>query len=292
MLREAVESLIMMDVPTDFEMIFIVCDNGTTFDAYEIIGDLLRKIPFDSFLIKEENQGIAFMRNRILEEALTKGADYLAFFDDDEKVDKSWIIELTNAMLKYSANVIQGEVLQNFPEGVDTEILRRYYPGSFSEQTGKELNDAYTNNVIFDLSMIKSYNLRFSNRFNITGGSDSYFFRKLKSYGAKIVFCKEAIVTETIPKSKASIDWILSRYYRNGYTKHLMDVADYGKYKAFWVSFKYVFKSVKSCLSLLFSKSKVDDWKMKKLNRCLRAKGMLHAMFGLPFKEYELIHGK
>ncbi|WP_425392921.1 glycosyltransferase family 2 protein [Ekhidna sp.] len=293
MLKEALNSLINIHLPEEVDVLLIVCDNGSTDESFKVVQNLEEKTPFKVSYLKEERQGIAYMRNRILEKALDEKATYLAFFDDDETVDEDWLVELTNARIKYSAHVVQGRLEQKFPEISDSKIVKKFFPGDFNKNSGDDLNEAYTGNVIMDISFVVSNNLRFNHRFNLTGGSDSYFFRQMKKNGARIVYCKEAVATETIPESRASINWILSRFYRNGYTKYLMDVADYGKYKAFWMGFLYVFKSVKTCISVTFSSHKsIDEIKMKKLNRCLRAKGVLHAMFGVPFEEYTSIHGK
>ena len=42
-------------------------------------------------------------------------ADYIAFLDDDEEADPSWLNELVNTLGAYSADIVTGPVLSRFP---------------------------------------------------------------------------------------------------------------------------------------------------------------------------------
>jgi len=292
MLEMVLESLVHLKVPEKTDVQMILCDNGSLRETKEIVQGFEKRLPFKVIFLKEEATGIVYMRNRILEKAINIGAAFLAFLDDDEEVDQNWLVRLDQVRVKFSAQVVQGNVQQQFPVVPNLDLLTKFFPGSFDKNTGDELNDAYTNNVLFDLSLVRLHGLRFNNRFNLTGGSDSFFFSQLKEKGARIVFAKDAVVTETIPISRANIEWVLFRFYRNGYTKYLMDVQRLGKLVAFRRAIKTVYKAFKECA---FNKKTTamqpQDESILLQKKCLRAKGTFHALMGIPFTEYDVIHG-
>ncbi len=292
MLREALVSLENLVIPNEVSIQLLVCENGVSNTAEKIVVDLKQKLPFKVKFIIEEKEGIVYMRNRILDEAIKSESEMLAFFDDDEVVDKNWLVKLLEAKEKFSADIVQGHIIQNFPDVDNLDLVKEFFPGSFKKETGADLLEAYTNNVLFDLSLVRNSSIRFDAKFNLTGGSDSFFFSQLKKNSASIIFCKEAIVTEKIPTSRASIDWVLSRFYRNGYTKYHIDKMKFGKIRALTRGIQMVYRAVKKCV---FTKKKtklektVEGILLQK--RCLRAKGTFHAMLGVPFAEYDVIHG-
>ncbi len=292
MLEEALNSLIDLILPNDIDVKLIVCENGESHKSQKIIADHSEKLPFKVTLLNESKKGIVYMRNRILKEAIESNSTMLAFFDDDEVVDKNWLVNLCKTKTKYSANIVQGHVEQRFPPVDNLELLKEFFPGSFQKSTGDELHDAYTNNVLFDLSLVKEHDLQFDERFNLTGGSDSFFFTQLKRKGARIVFAKEAVVTEAIPASRANIDWVFFRFYRNGYTKYLMDIGRFGKIKAFRIGFRMVRKTILKCvLKRKIMRTTLSRENVLLTKKCMRAKGTFHAMMGVPFSEYNVTHG-
>lgn len=290
MLKEALESLVTLQIPEVINVHVIVCQNGNQSDISDMINSYRYLFAFDLSYLEEDRPGIVFVRNAILEKAKELEANQLAFFDDDEAVDSKWLVNLLEAKHKFGADIVQGHVVHRFPQSANTELLGKVYPGSFRNDSGDDLQEAYTNNVLFDLSLATKNQITFNPRFNLTGGSDSFFFVQLKEKGGKIIFCKEATVTESVPESRSTIQWVLYRFYRNGYTTHLMNVQRLGRVKAFFKGFKYVFNSFKQCG---FKKKPLpqNESEVQLHNRCLRAKGILHAMLGIPFSEYHVTHG-
>lgn len=292
MLEQALESLVAMNVPDGVEVRLIVCENGKLESCRSIVEEFHNRVSFGVSYLREERDGIVFMRNRILGEAMKANPDYLAFFDDDETVTPNWLIALYNTSQMYAADVVQGHVDQRFPQVQGIELIRRFFPGSFDACTGGELQQAFTNNVLFKAEWVRVHHLKFNERFNLTGGSDSFFFSTLKEMGAKIVFSKEAVVVEDVPESRANIEWIFSRAYRNGYVRFLMNVERYGKVRASIKAVKMVYKPLLICL---FQRDKDrhlnNEGDILKMKRCLKAKGMYHAMRGIQFAEYTFIHG-
>ncbi|MEP1094355.1 MAG: glycosyltransferase family 2 protein [Cyclobacteriaceae bacterium] len=292
MLSQILESFARLKLPEEVVVKLIICENGSSKEVKELVSEFEKKLPFEITFLQETVIGIVFMRNMILNEAINNGSSFLAFVDDDEQVDPHWLVRLEEARVKFSADVVQGHVEQHFPLVPNLDLLQKFFPGSFDKNTGDELDVAYTNNVLFDVSLVRNLGLRFNERFNLTGGSDSFFFSQLKEKGARIVFCKEAIVTETVPESRANIEWVLSRTYRNGYTRYLMSVEKLGKTRAFLKGLKTVFK-VLECYMMKRSRlgKQPSEQDISVQRKCLRAKGKFDAMIGVPFTEYHVMHG-
>ncbi|SNS59242.1 Glycosyltransferase, GT2 family [Ekhidna lutea] len=291
MLKRSLRSLVDLITPEGTELLLLVCENGNSSDALGIVENIKTRLNLNVIFFYEKKAGIVFMRNAILEKALSEQASYLAFFDDDEEVTPHWLLNLNKARVDYNAEVVQGHLIQNFEVEVDS-LVQDYFPGSFDNQTGEYLEVAYTNNVLIDLEPIKRHNLRFNAKFNLTGGSDSLFFIELRRIGAKVVFCKEAVVAETIPASRSNIDWLLQRSYRNGYTKFMIESELRGTWRSFLFGLGFVYNVVKTSLFSPFTRNrKLNEKEFLRLKKINRAKGIIHAMIGIPFSEYETTHG-
>lgn len=288
MLSRALDSLTRLKVPKDVEVHLVLCENGTKRSADSVLSQFEQDLPFKASYFMEENEGIVFMRNRILKEAAVLGASYLAFFDDDETVSPNWLVELYGTLITCDADVAQGHVEQIFPSVPDIDLIKRFFPGSFPAETGDELKDAYTNNVLFKFDMVKRYGLEFNSKFNLIGGSDSYFFTSLHRLGARIVFSKEALVTEEVPESRATIQWILFRYYRNGYSIHTMDRARKGAFRA---AIQSLYKVAKYHLTVRKKYKPLTDEYILHEKKRMMAKGRWHAILGKEFTEYSSTHG-
>ena len=56
----------------------------------------------------------------------------------------------------------------------------------------------------------------FDPRFGRTGGEDSAFFNGLAARGARMIWCREAIVYGPVSDERANLGWILRRRFRHG----------------------------------------------------------------------------
>jgi hypothetical protein len=91
--------------------------------------------------------------------------------------------------------------------------------------TGSEHEAAATANLLLDLRQVEQLgNIRFDNRFGLTGGEDTLFTRTLSRRGGRIVWCDEAIVVDHIRVHRVTRRWILQRHFRNGNTWARIDV--------------------------------------------------------------------
>jgi hypothetical protein len=67
--------------------------------------------------------------------------------------------------------------------------------------------------------IVSASGLRFDERHPLSGGSDSYFFRRVREMGYRMIWADQALVTEWVPKSRATLNWLAMRHFRSGATE-------------------------------------------------------------------------
>ena len=86
-----------------------------------------------------------------------------------------------------------------------------------SPPTGTRVDVAATNNLLLDLAAVRAAgDLRFDERFGLSGGSDTLFTRRLHAAGAVMLWCDQALVTDVVPASRTTARWVLARALRSG----------------------------------------------------------------------------
>jgi succinoglycan biosynthesis protein ExoM len=187
----------------DYKVLVVVVDNNDSPSAQQEA--LAFRNDFEIIYQWEPRPGIPFARNRCLDIALKNGADFIAFIDDDEWVERGWLSELLAAADQDSVDVVSGVVLQQF--GNKQKVKRRLPSGTRRDR-------AETDNVIMKKWLAES--LSFDEDFAQTGGSDTLFFRQAYEAGAVILASDSAIVYEEFPEERQNLTWRLQRHFRFG----------------------------------------------------------------------------
>lgn len=122
-LSKCVESLGRLDYP-DYEVLLI--DNRRTVPVPDPLRDLTRERPWLRVL-RETRPGISAARNRGIRES---SADFIAFTDDDVRVDGQWLRALaTRLALEPALDVVTGLVLPDELETPAQIWFERYFGG-------------------------------------------------------------------------------------------------------------------------------------------------------------------
>lgn len=173
--------------------------------------------------VVETEPGIAAARNRALAEAAT--SRFLVFIDDDERPHEGWLRSLLDLQARTSAAAVAGAVVSDFAAPLDTFVAA----GGFFERrrppTGTPISVAATNNLLLDMEVVRTERLQFDPQFGLSGGSDTLFTRRLTATGAVMLWCADAVVTDHVPASRTSRDWVLRRSYRYGNSAARVDLA-------------------------------------------------------------------
>ena len=164
----------------------------------------------------ESRQNIAHARNKAIEMG---AADAFIFVDDDEFVDKDWLIGFADATSAApNAAGFFGPVYGKLEECAPYWM---HQGGFFDKPVGADngrLNwkQTRTSNTLVRGNWLLEKNYRFDPLLGRSGGSDTDLFARMSSKGATYVACSKAVVFEHVPSSRANFGWLWSRQYRNG----------------------------------------------------------------------------
>jgi succinoglycan biosynthesis protein ExoM len=174
--------------------------------------------------VHEPQRGISHARNASLDNIPTD-CDFFAMIDDDEIPHPDWIEQLLLMQQRTEADVVQGRVLPELPDGAPDWIVHGGYfdwqPRSdearAAQQQGyADLRRARTNNVLVRHAMVRELGLRFDPRLALTGGEDIAFFQAINAAGYRIVYAPLACVRDIIPPERTTLEYLWRMWYRVG----------------------------------------------------------------------------
>jgi succinoglycan biosynthesis protein ExoM len=212
LLALTLESLAALNLPEGRATRLVLIDNGRTTTADAVLATAAPRLPFEVIeYLHEPRHGIAFARNRLLQNAMECGAQFLAMIDDDELAYPDWLTELVHEAEASRADVIFGPVETKAPDDSPGFLRHIRIHGHFPEDSG-HFHTAITGNVLIRIRSIEN-GLRFDESLGLRGGEDSLFFETLYAQGKKIRYAKHIRLHELLPRQKASWSWILQRTY-------------------------------------------------------------------------------
>lgn len=269
----------------------VVVNNDATGSACEFCDHLQADFKWTLTCVIEHQRGISYARNRAIA-AADPSSDFIAFIDDDEVPDPTWLEELLSVQSTHNADVVHGRVMPHFQDEVPVWVIKGKFFEPRRYTTGQALEAAYTNNVLVRATLLNQQEKVFDERFALTGGEDSYFFRTLRHQGHSLVWADDAVVYEWIPPSRTTMKWILLRAYRGclSYTLWETETLLSVKVKAISVA-KAIAQIILGLLLLLPSLVLERHILMTALLNIYRGAGRLSAFIGVTYEEYKTIHG-
>jgi glycosyltransferase involved in cell wall biosynthesis len=137
LLRQALDSLAQLSLPSPLTWEVLVVDNGSTDDTTAVVAERSGTLPLRS--VFERSPGLSNARNRCVDEA--RGA-YLLWTDDDVIVGRGWLAEYVRAFGEHpDAAVFGGPVRPSF-EGVRPDWLAAIWRQVQSAYGIRDLGDA------------------------------------------------------------------------------------------------------------------------------------------------------
>jgi succinoglycan biosynthesis protein ExoM len=163
----------------------------------------------------EPRQNISHARNMAVKNA---GGDFIAFIDDDEFPEDTWLQDLYKTMLATKADGVLGPVKPHFEVDPPRWIIRSGVLERPSFATGTVLNARHTRtgNVMLKKSLFAGEMIPFDPIFGRTGGEDVEFFKRMIERGHIFVWCNEACVYETVPPERYKRTYFLRRALLRG----------------------------------------------------------------------------
>jgi succinoglycan biosynthesis protein ExoM len=239
----------------------------------------------------EPRRGISYARNKAIDTVMQSVTEQLVFIDDDVVPEPTWLDELLFIQQKYDADMVFGPVVPYFDEPVPDWIV----DGRFFERrrhASGSLAYGVTANVLFRTSMFREGNLRFDEKYALSGGEDAQLFARTHQKGYRAVWADEAIGYEWIPKSRANLRWLMLRSFRLGNVTSLKEMEMYPDLLSRFIRVsKGLGRVAQGVIALPFCAVYRKRALVKSLRRITYGSGVLAGQFGYRYREYLVVHG-
>ncbi len=165
----------------------------------------------DLFFVHETRPGVSHARNASV--ACAPAATYVAFIDDDERPSNRWLDELLAVRAVTDATVVVGPVVEVLPDAAP----QWYTEGGFADEPGRAdaspIGRCYAGNMLVCRRSLDAFSPPFDDRFQRTGGEDTFLSHNLTAAGASMVWAAEALVTTEVPLDRLTLGFVLRREF-------------------------------------------------------------------------------
>lgn len=159
----------------------------------------------------EPTRNISLARNKAV--AMSAGK-YLAFIDDDEFPEETWLHHLYATCLKYKADCVLGPVEPYYEEKPPDWVVKGRLCEREHFRTGTSIKDpgnTRTGNVLVVKDVCLEKPGPFDPGRGRSGGEDHEFFAWMLNRGRSIFWCNEAPVYENVPSERLKRTYFLKR---------------------------------------------------------------------------------
>ena len=292
MLGDTLRSFYHVVTPAGTKLLLYVSDNDPEGSAQAVFDEHKEHIPFDCYYLINEKRGTVNQRNRIIEEALNHHATHIAMVDDDETVSPEWMVRMLEVMQQYEADVVDGAVQRILPSDTPQWMIKGGFYEWKSFKTGSIRQAASGASSLFKIRLVSEMGLRFHPAFNLTGGSDTFFFTEATKKGAKIVWLDERLVQEYFPKSRVNEKWILKRAFRRTSSKFNRKRLEMGYPRAaVTYTFNGVFQLLTGALIFVLAIPFGPIARTQSKRLFMKGLGTFNGILGKDYEEYKHVHG-
>ncbi|MDE2030488.1 MAG: glycosyltransferase family 2 protein [Alphaproteobacteria bacterium] len=222
-LAQTLCSLSQLDLPRDCRIRIIVADNDETPSARDSAEKAAHEYGLDMLYLHAPARNISVARNACLNAAT---APLLAYIDDDEEALPGWLVELLKILEAEKADVALGPVRAVYGDDAPAWARAGDFHSTKPVWVRGKIVTGYSCNALFRRLAPAVKGKAFSPELGRSGGEDTAFFAAIHREGGRIAYAPSAIVTETVPASRASLRWLLARRFRSGQTHGLLLAAE------------------------------------------------------------------
>jgi succinoglycan biosynthesis protein ExoM len=218
LLRRTLEALRGLETGGLFSYSLAVADNDRGESARETVEEFARTSGVETAYCVEPDQNISLARNRALAHAR---GEFIAWIDDDEFPDPSWLVTFYHALIRCGADGVLGPVKPVFETEPPAWIRRGRFFHKPRRTTGQRLKWTQTStaNVLIDRRILAGVETPFRRQFG-SGCEDLDFFKRMTERGHAFMWCDEAIVSEIIPPARWTRRYLLRRALLRGRNGH------------------------------------------------------------------------
>jgi GT2 family glycosyltransferase len=217
-LRRTLESLASQRTGRRFAVV-IVENDAAKCESAAVAREFLQAGRFPGLCVIEPQQGNCHAINAAFETALATfpAAARLLMIDDDEIASVDWLELMVSASEATGVDVIGGPVFPDFNDDSKRGLRRHpaFYP-AYEASGPVPVIYGCGNCLITRPVFTRLANPVFDLRFNFLGGGDTDFFMRCRQAGMKFHWVAEAVITETVPRSRSNPGWLALRGLRIG----------------------------------------------------------------------------
>ncbi len=198
-LQRLLNALRRQETGGSFTYSIVISDNDPLRSGEPVASDFAASSNLVVKYSVEPQQSIALARNNAVKNAT---GDYIAFIDDDEFPENTWLQALYSACRRYGADGVLGPVKPSYENGVPQWIVKGRFYDRPRYETGLVLapGQTRTGNVLLNESLFRDSICPFRPEFTV--GEDVDFFTRAIQKGRVLIWCNEAIVYEAVPPER------------------------------------------------------------------------------------------
>jgi GT2 family glycosyltransferase len=217
-LRLTLESLAAQRTSRRFAVVIVENDVAKC-GSVPVAAEFLASGKLPGFCVVEPRQGNCHAINAAFESALATfpAASSLLMIDDDEIASKDWLESMVHAAETTGTDIVGGPVFPDFDDDMKHGLHRHpaFRPG-YDASGPVPVIYGCGNCLIRRPVFARLGEPAFDLRFNFLGGGDYDFFIRCRHAGFRFHWAAEAVIVETVPKSRTNIGWIARRSLRIG----------------------------------------------------------------------------
>ena len=217
-LRLTLESLVAQRTSRRFAVV-IVENDALGCGSVPVATEFLTSGKFAGLCMVEPRQGNCYAINTAFETALSTFPTATSFLmiDDDEIASPDWLERMLQAAEITGADVVGGPVLPNFDDDLQVGLGRHpAFSPAYHASGPVSVIYGCGNCLIRRPVFVRLGAPAFDLRFNFLGGGDTDFFARCRHAGMKFHWAAEAVITETVPRSRTQAGWLALRGLRIG----------------------------------------------------------------------------
>jgi glycosyltransferase involved in cell wall biosynthesis len=227
-LRRAIDSLANQETGGKFTYEIIIVDNASTDDTPNVIASSAsgNAVAIRGFM--EPRHGVAAARNRSILEAT---GEWVAFHDDDQSAEPSWLSELLAMAERKNCLVVGGDVLLELPP-MNRRRLSPVCRRLLGEMTGFDGERRFnrrlvpgTNNLLIHRSVLERVGL-FDE--HCDSGEDADLYRRIRMANYECWFTPAAVVHHIIPPERLKTEYMRWTAMRHGGHVALRELREWG----------------------------------------------------------------
>jgi glycosyltransferase involved in cell wall biosynthesis len=200
----------------------IVVDNYPDGQARSVCESVSQLLPVQLDFIEEKQRGASFARNRAIQEALDRQADFVAFIDDDDLPEPDWLYQLLEKQKETKADIVYGV----FPPAVNPDWPGWLRKSPLFDQPKEKERTKYgaprgvgTGNVLISKSILEGLRCDgpfFLSEFGVLGCEDADFFARAAKYGATFSLAEKSLINRRYEERRLTFVGLLKDAFRVG----------------------------------------------------------------------------